>query len=133
MCRDQRDIRGCQDHQVFLAPKVPQVSRARLDGTDRKENRGRLDQSVHQDPQANPGFLDKTENKARWDAQVPRVSPVQLARKETEEFRVQPEVVDYQGHRVTQVLQDPRDLPVQLVQWVKQVRWDPQGYPENRD
>lgn len=133
MCRDQRDIRGCQVRQVFPDPKVQQASRARPDVTDRKENRDRWDQSVHQDPQASLGFRDKPENKARWDVQVPRVSLVQLARKETEEFRVQPEVVDYQGHRATQVLQDPRDLPAQLAQWVKQVRWDPQEYPENRD
>lgn len=101
--------------------------------TDRTENRDPWDQSVNQDPQASLGFRDKPENKARWDVQVPRVSPVQLARKETEDFRVHPEIVEYKDHRATQVLQAPRDLPAQLVQWVKQVLWDPQEYPENRD
>lgn len=37
--------------------------------------------------------------RARWDVQVPRVSLVQLARKETEDFRVHPEIVEYKDHR----------------------------------
>lgn len=101
--------------------------------TGRKESRDRWDQLVHQVHQASPDFRDKPENKAKWDDLGPRVNLGQLVRKETEEFQVRPEVVDCQDHRATLAPQGPQDLPVQLVQWAKQVLLDPQEYQENRD